>query len=541
MRALTLLFALAIGVGSCANAGAPGAPSDARDDAVVGDGACVPVAEKCNGIDDDCDDVIDDGYDDKDMPCMVGVGGCTANGTWVCADDGTIGCSAVAGAPTDEVCDGIDNDCDMSVDEDYDVGTPCDGPDSDVCPDGVIVCNTTTTTRCNDTPANDPERCDTFDNDCDGRFDEGFNLGMPCDGMDGDACIEGSIICNGAGGAACGDTTGTTVESCNGIDDDCRNGIDDPWTVGMMCSEGLGLCRRDGALMCNGAGNDVVCSAAPGAPLPETCGNNTDEDCNGADATCPANDLPAGAIDISAGGTFTADVSAAHDDNWTAGGECGNQGGRDVFYQFTLANREVVYFDTFGASFDTVVRVFPGACTALGLVITCSNDVCSQTRSQGAIDLAAGTYCLVVDQFSSGTVGGSSSLVFRRGGRSGIPISGTGSMPGNTTGAANLSMASCEPNTAAPDVGHFFTTCPGPGTVTASLCVGTTFDTVLVLRTGAATTADIRCSDDVSGCGSANLQSRITNGPVTGPNLHWLIVDGWGAGNGAYSLSYTLP
>ena len=67
---------------------------------------------------------------------------------------------------------------------------PCDGADNDVCADGVIVCTSPSTTTCNDTLANDPERCDTFDNDCDGNTDEGFNLGMACDGGDADQCAE---------------------------------------------------------------------------------------------------------------------------------------------------------------------------------------------------------------------------------------------------------------------------------------------------------------------------------------------------------------
>src|SRR5262249_44088195 len=159
-------------------------------------------------------------------------------------------------------------------------------------------------------------------------------------------------------------------------------------------------------------------NATPGAPTAETCGNGIDEDCNGSDAACPPNDLPSGAIDISNGGTFNVDLSAAHDDNWVASTpalDCGDQGGRDVFYQFTLPAAEVVYYDTFGSNYDTVVRVFAGACASMGAVQACADDACSTTRSQGAVQLAAGTYCLVVDQFDANTTNGATTLTFKRG------------------------------------------------------------------------------------------------------------------------------
>ncbi len=297
--------------------------------------------------------------------------------------------------PTPEICDGVDNDCDGQIDEDFHVGTPCDGPDSDLCKEGVIVCAGPNATMCTDTTGDSVEICDGIDNDCDGQIDEGFNVGVACDGPDADLCKEGVIACDTGGGTKCTDTTGDSVEACNGLDDDCDGSVDETFPVGQACSVGLGACLRSGTLVCNATQNGTQCSASPGAPSAETCGNGIDEDCNGGDAACPPNDLPAGAIDISAGGTWTADVSAAHDDNWaasTATMDCGNQGGRDVFYQFALPAEEVVYFDSYGSNFDTVIRVFAGACTAIGATMACSDDQCGTTRSQGAVDLAAGTY-----------------------------------------------------------------------------------------------------------------------------------------------------
>ncbi len=533
---------ITVGIVGCATGSDPhlGGDANGRTDADLTDG-CATQAERCNDLDDDCDGHVDEDFATKGMACTLGAGACAASGHFVCAADGTLMCDAHPGTPTAEACDGIDNDCDAKVDEDFLIGTPCDGPDADTCADGVIACASPTTTMCTDGPDDSPEICDGHDNDCDGHIDEGFNLGAACDGPDTDACNEGTIVCNGAGGATCSDMTGNNVELCNGLDDDCRNGVDELWNVGQACTVGLGMCARTGALMCNSAQTNVECSATPAAPQPELCGNGSDEDCNGADALCPSNDLPGGAIDISGGGTFTVDLSAAHDDNWTSATDCGNQGGRDVFYQFTLPAAEVIYFDTYASNFDTVVRVFAGSCTSLGALKGCADDACATTRSEAGFDLAAGTYCLVLDQFSSTTTAGAGSLTFKRGGRSGIALDTAGtSVAGTTTGKTNLSIAGCEANSTQPDVGYYYLTCPGSFAVSASTCTGTAFDTVLYMRNGSATSGDIACSDDLAGCGTG-LQSRITNAAVTGPNLHWIIVDGFGTtGNGAYTMSYSI-
>jgi hypothetical protein len=309
----------------------------------------------------------------------------------------------------------------------------------------------------------------------------------------------------------------------------------------MSCSVGLGQCQRSGQMMCNGGGTGVVCSATAGNPIAETCGNTVDEDCNGNDAVCPGNDRPTAAVDVSAGGQFTSDVVAAHDDNWTSGTSCGMQGGRDVFYQLTLPAPEVVYFDTFGSTFDSVIRLYAGSCAALGALQICADDACGQQRTQLARELAAGTYCVVVDQYSSTVTAGAVVFNVKRGGRTGTQLAGSGSVAGTTAGKTNVSTASCEANTTQPDVSYFFTSCPGANTASANTCAASAFDAVLYMKSGVATSADIACSDDVSGCGNG-LQPKIVNASITGANLNWIIVDGFGTtGNGTYTLTYALP
>jgi hypothetical protein len=394
-------------------------------------------------------------------------------------------------------------------------------------------------TVCSDVTSDSVETCNGADDDCDAASDEGFNLGMACDGADSDACVEGTITCAGDGSAACSDQTVSTVEVCNGLDDDCRNGADDGFALGGSCSAGVGACNRPGTYVCNGPGTGVVCNAVAAAATAETCGDGIDQDCNGADIACPTNDFPTGAINISAGGVFTTDLVAAHNDQDFTGTGCGSTGGRDVYYTFSLPAAEVVYVDTFGSSFDTTVRIFSGSCPSLGANAACFDDACSILQTQGATQLAAGTYCLVLDQFSSSQTTGTAVLTFTRGGRTGVAITGASSQTGNTCAGVDASDGSCRANTA-PEAAYHFMACPSATrTVSANTCTGTTWDSVLYVRKAPGTT-DAACNDDTTGCGASGLQSSISATSVTGPGLFWLIVDGYMSNCGAYTLDYTI-
>ncbi|MDI3290264.1 putative metal-binding motif-containing protein [Polyangium sp. 15x6] len=71
--------------------------------------------ELCDGVDSNCNGVPDD----VGLPCSTGVGLCKTSGKLACGPSGAPAlCSASAGSPSTETCDGLDEDCDGVPDGD---------------------------------------------------------------------------------------------------------------------------------------------------------------------------------------------------------------------------------------------------------------------------------------------------------------------------------------------------------------------------------------------------------------------------------------
>ncbi|MFY7970829.1 MAG: MopE-related protein, partial [Flavobacteriales bacterium] len=223
------------------------------------------AAELCDGLDNDCDEVIDNGlpgstyYADLDGDgfgdpnnsvdaCVQPTGYVTDN-----TDCDDANAASFPGNP--EICDGIDNDCDFVIDNGFTLttffadldgdgfGDPNNTLDACAAPTGYVSDNT----DCDDANAasfpGNPEVCDGIDNDCDFVIDNGFTLtpfyadldgdgyGDPNNTVDACAAPSGYVSDN----TDCDDTQNTiypgAVELCDGFDNNCDTQIDEGLTL----------------------------------------------------------------------------------------------------------------------------------------------------------------------------------------------------------------------------------------------------------------------------------------------------------------------
>jgi hypothetical protein len=207
--------------------------------------------EVCDGVDNNCDDNIDENPVGIGTPCDTGFAGQCATGLVECITGGQF---CTPQPPTDEVCDAIDNDCDDIIDEDpTDPATFYLDADEDLfgnpdvtvtgCqpPEGYV----REPNDCDDAnPSIRPgagEVCNAVDDNCDGVVDE-----LPAVGTiplypdaDGDGFGTSSAPINAcaapegfsADGGDCNDgdvsVNPGAAELCNLLDDDCDGAVDE--------------------------------------------------------------------------------------------------------------------------------------------------------------------------------------------------------------------------------------------------------------------------------------------------------------------------
>jgi gliding motility-associated-like protein len=255
--------------------------------------------ELCDGLDNNCDSTIDEGvtttyYADSDgdsfgdasstiQACVPPVGYVTDN-----TDCNDANNTVYPGAT--EICDGLDNNCDGTIDEGVTTTyySDADGDGFGDVASSTQACSPPTgyvpdSTDCDDTNntiyPGAPELCDGLDNNCDGTIDVGvtttFYADTDSDGF-GDASSTTQDCSPPTGFVAdntdCDDANNTIYpgapELCDGLDNNCDGVI----PVNEIDNDG------DGYAVCQGDCDDTNNTIYPNAP--ELC-DGLDNNCDG--------------------------------------------------------------------------------------------------------------------------------------------------------------------------------------------------------------------------------------------------------------------
>jgi hypothetical protein len=339
--------------------------------------------EMCNGLDDNCNGSIDEGfspstfYRDADNDgfgnSALTTQGCSAPFGYVsnssdCNDNNF---NIKPGAL--EICNGLDDNCNGSIDEGLPTSTFYRDADNDGFGNSAITMQScsvpvgyvSNSSDCNDSNFNikpgATEFCNGVDDDCDGLIDEGVKSTFYRD-LDGDGFGNSAIItlaCTAPVGyvsnnADCNDSNvnirpGAT-ELCNGLDDDCDGLIDEGVKSTFyrdLDGDGFGnlgnttlACTAPAGYVSNSSDcNDGNSNIKPGAT--ELC-NGFDDDCDGiVDEGCivnaPSNNEPAQAQTLSV--SFTGGCSALTGNLTNATASLASLSpaitGQDIWYKFT--------------------------------------------------------------------------------------------------------------------------------------------------------------------------------------------------------------
>jgi hypothetical protein len=228
------------------------------------------------------------------------------------------------------------------------------------------------------------ERCDGFDNDCEGTADEGaFDAAAGWVDLDDDGFGDSTRpmhACPGASAFAledgdCDDAEAGThpgaTETCDGVDQDCDgtpdqglegwwyldedgDGFGDPATGAFGCAPGDTWIGDDGDC------DDTRADVHPGAT--EVTDDGIDQDCAGGDATCLGEEIG------EATGVVASGTTEGRADTVSPG--CGASGADAVFHWMAPANG--LYRASVAGDFDAVVAAYAGECD--GDELACDDD-----------------------------------------------------------------------------------------------------------------------------------------------------------------------
>lgn len=215
--------------------------------------------------------------------------------------------------------------------------------------------------------------------------------------------------------------------------------------------------------------------------------------------------------------------------------------GSDIVFKIQADERDIVYVDTFSATWNTAV-FFSETCDApqapLGSDATaCNDDACGTTQSQATAIVEYGYHYLIVSGVN-GEVGPVTVHFLRSSVGNGPAVNlpaGSDTVTGTTDGID--STRTCD--TAGPKNSYWWATCPtdAGGAFHASTCNGADWDTFLILQDPEAD--NLSCLDDDQGCG---MQSTLDATIAPGASLYVLTVTGGLLRSyGDYALSYARP
>lgn len=314
------------------------------------------VAEVCDGIDNNCSGAVDEGNPGGGTSCSTGQLGVCSAGTTQCVG-GAIICVPNQSA-TAEVCDGLDNNCNGTVDD----GNPgggfaCNTGQPGVCATGTTQC-VSGALICVPNQSPSTEVCDGLDNNCNGTVDDGAasscNDGLTCttDVCSGGACAHpiisgncliagvcyangtlrpgfpcqlcnssvsttnwsnvtagtvcaaasctGSVftaasVCNGAGSCTAGSTTNCSPYTCNAGGTACLTSCttSSQCASGFYCNGSTCVAKKAAGAVCSGAQECLSGNCVDGVCCNTAC-NSICQRCNIAGSIGTCTNIPAG-------------------------------------------------------------------------------------------------------------------------------------------------------------------------------------------------------------------------------------------------------